>query len=201
MSSFAGGGRGHHRARSVQQPVHRPGQPLLAHAPRPAAKSIRDNPTQFGRAMRQLGHRDDPGLLAGSSRTFGARLPHPPGPLTEGAAGRGHHYPGAGQPLSPTRVHSRLQPRVRGPGRRTRLAPSCPGSAATCTTSCACKKSAWCARITVWPTRTSCCRFLPIATAAITSKRKCACMNIPTAASPSFMARAAWRATTPTARN
>ena len=40
----------------------------------------------------------------------------------------------------------------------------------TCATFCACRRSGSYVPITVWPTATSCCRFPPIGTAAITSR-------------------------------
>jgi transposase len=60
--------------------------------PEAGGKVSKTQPTQVGRALKQLGHRS---LLAASSRALRARLPHPPGPPAQGAgAGRDHHHRG-----------------------------------------------------------------------------------------------------------
>jgi len=167
--------------------------------PEAGGKVDKLHPTQFGRALAQLGitmmAAYSPEARGRSERAFGTHQGRLPQELR--AAG-----------ITDIQAANRYLDEVYRPAFNAefQVAAREAGSAfvpwvATSRTSCACKKSAWCARITVWLTRPSCCRFLPIATAAITSKRKCACMNTPTAASPSFMAHAAWRATTPTARN
>ena len=170
------------------------------HTPKAGGKVDRDNLTQFGRAMAQLGIEMIPayspearGRSERAFRTLQERLPKE---LVDAAIGDVVH---ANRFLK-RRFIPAYNREFAVPAAETGSA-FVPWSGPTSRTSCAYKKSAACGLTTVWPIKTNSCRSRPIAIAAITSRRRCACTNIPITRSPSSTGHGAWLATTPRVRN
>ena len=169
------------------------------HTPEAGGGVDKDNPTQVGRALAQLGIEliaaYSPQARGRSERMFGTlqkRLPQElrlAGIATMAEANRfleGALLAGAQRPLRP--------PRPRTPARPSWLLP------ARSRTSSAPRRTASSRATTPCATRTARCRSRPIATATTTSRRRSGCTNIPTATWPSSTDPGVWRATAPTAK-
>ena len=169
------------------------------HTPEAGGGVDKDNPTQVGRALAQLGIEliaaYSPQARGRSERMFGTlqkRLPQ------EAAPRRDRHH-GRGQSLSRGALLAGAQRPLRPPGRGHRLG-----------------LRGFCRHARGHPLRpggprrrgrqhralqeTARCRSRPIATATTTSRRRSGCTNIPTATWPSSTDPGVWRATAPTAK-
>ena len=169
------------------------------HTPEAGGGVDKDNPTQVGRALAQLGIEliaaYSPQARGRSERMFGTlqkRLPQElrlAGIATMAEANRFPSRSSSGRrttPASPARPRTPARPSWLLPARsRTSSAPRRTASSRA-TTPCA--------------TRTARCRSRPIATATTTSRRRSGCTNIPTATWPSSTDPGVWRATAPTAK-
>ena len=91
------------------------------HTPDAGGKVDKANPTQFGRAATAVGHRDDCGLFAPSTRQIGARLWHASGALAAGIGAGRHHRHGSRQSLLVGRLSAGLQRRIHPAGTFGRL--------------------------------------------------------------------------------
>jgi len=77
------------------------------HTPQAGGKVDKDHPTQFGRAMKQLGIFDDPRLFPRGPGTHRAGVPHPPRPAPQGVGPARDHRDGESQPVHPTCLPAR----------------------------------------------------------------------------------------------
>lgn len=167
--------------------------------PKAGAKVDRQQPTQFHRALEQLGIEliaaYSPQARGRSERTFKTwqeRLPRELALAGITTMAEANRY-----------IKRRFLPtfnRLFSVPPENPVQPSYPSSAATWPIPCACKSRASWAMTTACAIATSGCRSRPTIIVAITSKPPCACTSIPTPRWRSFMARAAWRATPPRAR-
>ena len=117
---FPGHGRGHRAPGAALEPVYRPRLARLDHARGPGGKVGRDNPTQFARAMRQLGVEripaDSPEARGRCERMFNTHQER----LPKGARRTRHRHDARGQPLSRRALPRGVQRGVRGAGDRAR---------------------------------------------------------------------------------
>ena len=91
------------------------------HTPEAGGKVDKDNPTQVGRALAQLGIDIDSGLFAGGARPVGADVRYPAGPAAKGAQAGRHYQHGRGQPVSEGSLSARAQRPLRPAAGRGRL--------------------------------------------------------------------------------
>ena len=167
------------------------------HTPEAGGGVDKDNPTQVGRALAQLGIEliaaYSPQARGRSERMFGTLQKRLPQELRlAGIATMAEANRFLEELFWP--AHNARFARPRTPARPSWLLP------ARSRTSSAPRRTASSRATTPCATRTARCRSRPIATATTTSRRRSGCTNIPTATWPSSTDPGVWRATAPTAK-
>ena len=166
------------------------------HTPEAGGGVDKDNPTQVGRALAQLGIEliaaYSPQARGRSERMFGTLQKRLPQELRlAGIATMAEANRFLEELFWP--AHNARFARPRTSARPSWLLP------ARSRTSSAPRRTASSRATTPCATRTARCRSRPIATATTTSRRRSGCTNIPTATWPSSTDPGVWRATAPTA--
>ena len=123
------------------------------HTPEAGGKVDKDNPTQVGRALQQLGIELIPAYSPEGPGPLGAHVRHPAETPAAGTRARRHHRYGGRQPVPERGLPAGPQCPLRPAGRGTQAPPSC-RSPATWRTSSVCRRTVWSAMTTRCATRT-----------------------------------------------